>query len=458
MKAPDWDESLVSDHRRHIGTGAAQQAFDTLVLAAILLPAYDCSPAWHGDIRDFRFKDRATGEWPFAFIVNRSDLLFFVRKQGLARLAGGIDSLKQRFSKVRENAAGELTVHLASSEEARQLVDLLFGKVQPLSALARHWWVNHREAPRLEIEGGYLWSPAKGKSEAVNLSSANLNEVQPGDVVFSFADGVVGAIGMALGRAKEAPEPATGQATPRKRKATMGWQLPVRFVGLARPLSTMEHAGELASVLPGNHSPLRPTGVGVRGVYLSAVPDAMVIVLRRLLEGQVEQAEEKIRTSVGTELLDDRAEEMIRLRTDLGPVEKENLIRARLGQGVYRRNVEEIEGGCRLTQLLDRRHLVASHIKPWRESDDAEKLDGYNGLLFSPHVAQLFDRGYVSFADDGELLVSRHLNPRVLKAWRIATPAKVEAFRPEQCAYLAYHRREVFEKHDRGRRSKGDAG
>jgi hypothetical protein len=74
-------------------------------------------------------------------------------------------------------------------------------------------------------------------------------------------------------------------------------------------------------------------------------------------------------------------------------------------------------------------------------------------LLFSPHVGQLFDRGYISFSDDGQLKVSRHLNPRVLKVWHLAPESKVEPFRSEQCIYLDYHRREVFEKHDRGRRS-----
>jgi hypothetical protein len=458
MKAPDWDESLIADHRKHLGAAGAQQAFDTLVLAAILLPTYECSPACHANIRDFRYKDRASGEWPFAFIVNRNDLIFYVRKQGVARVAGGIAALKERLSKVHENAAGEYTVHVASSAEARQLVELLFGKLQPLAALARHWWVNHRETPRFEIEGGYLWTPAKGKSESSNANCENLLEVQPGDVIFSFADGRVGALGVALGRAKEAPEPMTAQSPARKRKPAAGWQLAVRFVDVPRPLSTMEHARVLASVLPASHAPLRATGVGVRGVYLSSVPDAMVIVLRRLLDGQVEELEEKIRTSIGTDLMDDRAEEMIRMRSDLGPVEKEHLIRARRGQGLFRHNVEEIEGGCRLTQLLDRRHLVASHIKPWREADDREKLDGYNGLLFSPHVAHLFDRGYVSFTDDGGLIVSRYLNPRVLKVWHIAPATRVEAFRPEQNAYLDYHRREVFEKHDRGRRSKGEGG
>ncbi len=454
MKAPDWDESLLTEHRRHLTVPAAQQAFDTLVLAAILLPNYECSPASHGEIRDFRYKDRATGEWPFAFIVNRRDLLFYVRKQGAARVAGGIAALRERLTNVSENAAGEYTAHIGSSDEARKLVELLFGKAQSLASSVRHWWVNHRHAPRLEIEGGYLWSPAKGKSAGAAAAYEILMQIQPGDLIFSFADAVVGAVGMVLGRAKEAPEPTYAADAGKKRKRTPGWQLPVRFVEFPRPLRTMEHAEELHSVLPAKDSPLSSTGVGVRTVFLSAVPDAMVMALRRLLEGQVEEVEDKIRTSVGAELLDDRAEEIIRLRSDIGPVEKEHLIRARRGHGLFRRNLEEIEGGCRLTQLLDRRHLLASHIKPWRESNDAEKLDGFNGLLFSPHIAHLFDRGYISFADDGTLLISRHLNPRVLNVWNLETSAKIEAFRPEQRVYLDHHRREVFEKHDRGRRSK----
>ncbi len=453
MKAPDWDEHLLTEHRRFIASEPAQQAFDTLVLAALLLPAYDCSPASHGDIRDFRYQDRATGEWPFAFIVNRKDLLFYVRKQGLARVAGGIAGLKGRFRKVDENTAGELTLHIASAAEARSLIALLFGEFQSSPAMVRHWWVNHRQAPSQEVEGGYLWSPDKKKNAANNESYRNVLAAQAGDIVFSFADAVVGAVGVVLGRARETPEPAQAGAAGAKRKVVLGQQLPVRFITLKQPLRTMEHAQDLAAVLPKKNPPLSPSGVGIRGVYLSAVPEAMVIAVRRLLGGQVEAAENKVRSAIGAELLDERTEESIRRRTDIGPIEKESLIRARYGHGVFRQHVEEIEGGCRLTGLLDRRHVIASHIKPWRESDDREKLDGFNGLLFSPHVGQLFDRGYISFSDDGQLKVSRHLNPRVLKVWQLAPASKVEPFRSEQCVYLDYHRREVFEKHDRGRRS-----
>src|SRR6266850_5756723 len=226
MKAPDWDDALLTDHRRYVSVPAAQQAFDALVLAAILLPNYECLPAWHGEIRDFRYKDRATGEWPFAFIVNRKHLLFYVRKQGLARVAGGIAALKERLGKVSKNTAGEYTVYVESSDAAHRLVDLLFGKAHSVATTVKHWWVNHRQTPRQETEGGYLWTAGTSKSATGNASFENLIAVQPGDVIFSFGDGVVGAVGVALGRAREAPDPAPIESAGKKRKAVFGRQLP----------------------------------------------------------------------------------------------------------------------------------------------------------------------------------------------------------------------------------------
>jgi hypothetical protein len=149
---------------------------------------------------------------------------------------------------------------------------------------------------------------------------------------------------------------------------------------------------------------------------------------------------------------DELAEELAILgREELSPREKESLIRARRGQGRYRQDLERVEIGCRLTGIIDRRHLRASHIKPWCVSDDHEKLDPNNGLLLSPHVDHLFDRGYISFTDDGELLVSKALNPVVLSSWGLAVPLKKRTFSEKQRVYLAYHRKNVFEKHGRSK-------
>jgi putative restriction endonuclease len=110
-----------------------------------------------------------------------------------------------------------------------------------------------------------------------------------------------------------------------------------------------------------------------------------------------------------------------------------------------------------VTGILDRRYLRATHIKPWKDASDEEKLDGSNGLLLSPHVIHLFDRGHISFADDGTMLISRHLNPYVRKAWHLDQPVQPHPFRATQRAYLEYHRTHVFDRIGGGRRSPGES-
>lgn len=155
-------------------------------------------------------------------------------------------------------------------------------------------------------------------------------------------------------------------------------------------------------------------------------------------------------TSEDAEVADRVVEHAIQQRTDIGPREKTALIRARRGQGIYRKNLEQIERQCRVTGLSDRSHLRASHIRPWRDSDDHEKIDGYNGLLLSPHIDHLFDRGYISFTDSGDLIVSERLGSEVANAWSLTLPVNVGAFCPEQCVYLQYHRRRVFKDGEEG--------
>jgi hypothetical protein len=150
---------------------------------------------------------------------------------------------------------------------------------------------------------------------------------------------------------------------------------------------------------------------------------------------------------------DEREARRIQQRSDLDPAAKATLVMARRGLGVYRENVEQIETACRVTGVLDRRHLRARHIKPWHLSDDKEKLDGQNGLLLAPHVEHLFDRGHISFTDAGSLLVSERMNNAVLSAWGLKRGQQVGAFGPKQCQYLAYHREHIFEHHAGGRRA-----
>ena len=101
------------------------------------------------------------------------------------------------------------------------------------------------------------------------------------------------------------------------------------------------------------------------------------------------------------------------------PAFREQLVRARRGQGVFRSNVLLREGACRVTGVDEPRHLKARHIKPWRHASDAERLDGANGLLLSPHIDHLFDEGYITFSSSQQLAIVPEVRDTLLDAWGI---------------------------------------
>ena len=316
-------------------------------------------------------------------------------------------------------------------------------KTQTATAPA-YWWVNHGPAAARELGGGYLWSPKKTRApQPMTLAL-------PGDIVFSHAHGELGAVGVVLERVRTAPAPAPGRATA-AREGEAGWLLLVRFEPLPQPLDPRKHMARLKPVLPARRAPLRAGG-GASPIYLSAVPEGLATVLCELLGEQLTSLLAEISVETDGQLAQAGLEERIWQRTDLAPAEKRQLVSARAGQGRFRAAVERLETACRVTGVLDRRHLRATHIKPWHACDDPERLDGANGLLLAPHIEHLFSRGHISFADNGELLISEHLNRFVKKAWGLERARSAQPFRPEQRAYLRFHRHEVFEKAGRGRR------
>jgi putative restriction endonuclease len=132
--------------------------------------------------------------------------------------------------------------------------------------------------------------------------------------------------------------------------------------------------------------------------------------------------------------------------SDLKPTFREQLIKARRGQGVFRSNVLLAETSCRVTRVSDPKHLRASHIKPWREASNSERLSGNNGLLLSPHIDHLFDQGYISFSNTEQLLVVPEVRDNLLDKWGIDSSTQVGYFTREQQAFLEYHRVHVFNR------------
>jgi putative restriction endonuclease len=100
----------------------------------------------------------------------------------------------------------------------------------------------------------------------------------------------------------------------------------------------------------------------------------------------------------------------------------------------------------RVTKVDEPRHLKASHIKPWRDATDTERLDGANGLLLSPHIDHLFDDGYITFSPNQELVIVPEVREKLLDAWGIDAGVRVGDFSREQNAYLDDHRANVFKR------------
>jgi len=115
-------------------------------------------------------------------------------------------------------------------------------------------------------------------------------------------------------------------------------------------------------------------------------------------------------------------------------------ILSRIGQGGFRSALlTRWGGGCAVTDLFCPELLRASHIKPWASSSPQERLDPDNGLLLAAHLDALFDRGLISFDDNGEMLISDRLPASERRHLRLPSPLRI-APTAAMKQYLAIHR------------------
>lgn len=121
--------------------------------------------------------------------------------------------------------------------------------------------------------------------------------------------------------------------------------------------------------------------------------------------------------------------------------EKASLLKTRIGQGNFRQKLIALWGGCAVTGYKDTTMLVASHIKPWRASSNAERIDGYNGLLLLPTLDKAFDSGLISFAATGKILISPLLQDPEELGVNEEMAVGLQANHQE---YMKFHRERVF--------------
>jgi predicted restriction endonuclease len=129
---------------------------------------------------------------------------------------------------------------------------------------------------------------------------------------------------------------------------------------------------------------------------------------------------------------------------NLSTTERDAIVKARIGQGKFRQSLIEFWSKCAVTGCSEIPLLRASHIKPWSKGSIKERLSLYNGLLLSPSLDACFDSGFVSFDDNGKILISARLSAENALALSIYPEMQLLKIEPQHKTYLAYHREHIY--------------
>jgi putative restriction endonuclease len=212
-----------------------------------------------------------------------------------------------------------------------------------------------------------------------------------------------------------------------------------------------DHIDILRPLLPDRYSPLQANGNGLQSVYLTELPTRLAEVLIGLIGQEV--APIAISAAhvmpISADDLDSwerKLEQVVVDDPSIPETDRLAIVRARRGQGLFKERVGKIESKCRITGVENPVHLVASHCKPWRDSTNEERLNGENGLLLTPSIDHLFDRGFIGFEDSGRLIISPVAHRPSLERMGIdpARVVNVGGFTSGQKRFLDFHRNGVL--------------
>lgn len=282
-----------------------------------------------------------------------------------------------------------------------------------------YWWVSQGQTFQHESKGGYLWAPGPDSANLYHWAAMDL--VRPGDVFVSYVDQSIGAVITAQSSAELVERPAPYVVEGWK---GLGRRINASYVLVNKPIPINSLDHQTLESLAHFHGPLNKNFTGNQG-YLFSISDAAAHAILSLIDQAVDPniLDAAIANSAPTE------------------TERRALLKARIGQGIFRDRLLAYWGGsCAVSGLSLSRLLRASHIKPWRDSDNNERIDVYNGLLLSPAYDAAFDAGLVSFSDSGGIIISAALDHDTLTSLAIDPKGKLTKVEGPHLGYLKHHR------------------
>lgn len=125
--------------------------------------------------------------------------------------------------------------------------------------------------------------------------------------------------------------------------------------------------------------------------------------------------------------------------------EKDSIVKLRIGQGAFKRKLLIRENYCKICGLNNERLLIASHIKPWKESNNRERLDENNGFLLCPSHDAIFDKFLITFQNTGEIIISETLSKIDAIKLNINDTIKIK-LEKNNLPYIEWHRNNFYIK------------
>lgn len=133
----------------------------------------------------------------------------------------------------------------------------------------------------------------------------------------------------------------------------------------------------------------------------------------------------------------------------LTATDRMTLSKARLGQGTYKAKMLALwDHQCAVSGCAVPEALRASHAKPWRHSDNNERLNPHNGLPLVATLDTLFDAGLITFDPAGQMLVSKHIDTRHRELLGLPTRLRKTPTVAQQ-VFLQWHLEHVFQRRER---------
>jgi len=296
--------------------------------------------------------------------------------------------------------------------------------------MTSYWWVSQNQTWKHERRGGYLWAPYEDKNGHDKFHWKNMDDVRIGDIIFSYQNKTIKAVSIATCDPFESKIPEEfGEKSPWK---NIGRKINLEYSDLEDPIPLELIVEDIVNFLPKKYSPITSDkSSGVQGYLFSILPEAASIILAR--------------ANLEHLILQDKSERSFSNLNKDQITTRKSLIDARIGQGEFRKELEERWKSCAVTDVNTSKLLIASHIKPWKKSDNKERLDVNNGILLLSSIDKAFDAGLITFSNEGELIYSKYANKEDMVKAGIKSSLKLRMVTDDMKPYLEYHRAFIFE-------------